>query len=1530
MTLPPPSSAPARSLQPIDTPITQLSVGPTFAEVAAVLLRDALKNLYPALDIDPNNAMVGEPAWDILDDEIVVRPTRYRSLTDTLIGLAVGEEATVFVEGLHFLTRQPVTIPVVHLPVQIDKIGRLLNELAKVMTIAFQEQLLAFWSAPGTTSEPRWRDLSKTMQNAWDADETTGWSAKECALAKQLFQSPEHQSNPSSDKDAPRAYLIHVDQVDGTEVKHLNETATVVLIGKVDDSEVILAYSVLNGYEKFDSQDALGEAIPNHLNLSSGRKAIEWRLYEPEGNIFDHQACSLIAMQVDAIGALDFSKLSTADDSDQPVNNTPGTGGLTPGNTPGQSWFQQAIPDWLKSASPTDQTLYARYMKDLSALVSSHAGKTYQDDIAPIADYALNALRTQVLKDHPEASNLNLEDIRIQIKSPVVWGLFVVPGKVDTTQFSLVELALQNLIAVPSGIKTLQSHSPLPAWMTVEYIETLVTTVDIGRTYPQLIKDKLIDDSAESNRRSLLYTSQLRLQLPLLALQCCIRKQDGIDKQGYRYVAALMEPESADRKVDGQTIVLRKLAFIPELQLTDAADVVSNMFVIGPEDPAAGPCLLYRPLSDHPLSQYTSPDQLLYAIRQTPSLRTSVLTWLPDGVREDYARLAFPGPIPSPWAVVEYLTDTVKTLKMSGPIKLGRETVEGDFLAALFKANADALVTLADSQSVSNSESRWETLKHAGWLILSAALPFLGRTAGIAMWIWQVMDDLEQIATDDQKSDSKTKWSAFVDLLLNLGMAITSHAISRHQQSGSSRRATAPKSQVTQTPPKPSIKKLPPLSTAERASDQHQPMRTVAALASTRQSLGSLLATLSVDKPDGLGKPVAEGARKGLYQQGTQWYAEVANKWFNVSVAGDDVFIFNTEKSISSDLPLIGNVAGTWYVDLRLRLRGGGIKSSRQKVQLESDSSTASLRDELIAFELLKSEKQKALQKAYKEMTDAPSTSKEAKRKLFQQTLSSQRKSYDEALETLIKWSEVGPVPDFGQCKLGYLKAQMDFTLADLSERIPSFTSALNKSLEQIEQTVDTVEQQHVDDAEQMITMSEEMIERLDYMHTRFTALKTLGPEGLELTREARGKLPAYQSDDLRLTQLDMYRHLCLSLDTLQTVPEGWTTLNQLMDIAAVAFQSLRDAINERSVIRLDEQIESLSSLTEQFTVLNERLTDFEREYNTNVRPNHLTRLRSKIGDLKKRAVKHLILAVDERDALRLKSPPYEPRPLPQRKIIRALHWGVISGEPRLSDTGEETDRVDLKRPYSDKLIVSFHRKENGTWAPNERSTVLSKIVPTLSSSMTTGNALIEGLTAFNEHVTQLVQNPDRTPTGIELLMRQHARRLTHISSEITKASRQTTSTPGEERLATSLSTQLSNAAKTLQQSATDTMLGMIKKRPPTVESIEWLKSRNHISIKKTVKRRKVKDSTDDFLDRYEIHDLANKKIVLWYADFHYPTSWRADHAYLSARLRTPEQIKSGDRVDDPAALNEHQMIDFYRSEIAVDQAKELFFPPRP
>lgn len=137
MTPTPPITAPRANANPKDAILNQLLAGPTYPEVASILLRDALKKLYPTLNLDPHNTVVGEPDWEIVDDEIVRRPTRYETLSEMLAGL-VNEEGNsmLLIEGLHFLTRLPLTSPDVHLPVRIDQIGHLLNELVPAMLTA--------------------------------------------------------------------------------------------------------------------------------------------------------------------------------------------------------------------------------------------------------------------------------------------------------------------------------------------------------------------------------------------------------------------------------------------------------------------------------------------------------------------------------------------------------------------------------------------------------------------------------------------------------------------------------------------------------------------------------------------------------------------------------------------------------------------------------------------------------------------------------------------------------------------------------------------------------------------------------------------------------------------------------------------------------------------------------------------------------------------------------------------------------------------------------------------------------------------------------------------------------------------------------------------------------------------------------------------------------------------------------------------------------------------------------------------------
>ncbi|MCF6551208.1 hypothetical protein IHV62_27145, partial [Escherichia coli] len=140
----------------------------------------------------------------------------------------------------------------------------------------------------------------------------------------------------------------------------------------------------------------------------------------------------------------------------------------------------------------------------------------------------------------------------------------VLPGNTQTRTLSLLELALQNLAGLPLGNKTVSARdgSALPAWMSVAYLENLVSTVDIGRTYPAYLKARLVDDIAQAHTLQALYTRQLCIELPLLALQNKILGKAGIDEQGYRYVLAALGSTAGERRVDGLDIVIRPLAFV--------------------------------------------------------------------------------------------------------------------------------------------------------------------------------------------------------------------------------------------------------------------------------------------------------------------------------------------------------------------------------------------------------------------------------------------------------------------------------------------------------------------------------------------------------------------------------------------------------------------------------------------------------------------------------------------------------------------------------------------------------------------------------------------------------------------------------------------------------------------------------------------------------------------------------------------------------------------------------------------------------
>ncbi|XVN15448.1 hypothetical protein QZH47_03500 [Pseudomonas corrugata] len=151
------------------------------------------------------------------------------------------------------------------------------------------------------------------------------------------------------------------------------------------------------------------------------------------------------------------------------------------------------------------------------------------------------------------------------------------------------------------------------------------------------------------------------------------------------------------------------------------------MFIIEGQDTATGPHLLYRPLYAPSLQEFPTREALLQAIATTGSLQDSILTWLPDAARPIYAN----GGFLEPHIVRFFSGDEFNVPDKPAPATLAVDDTRGELLQSLhegelmqylYGCNAQALVTQADRDSVSNSESRWAVLLEGGSLLFNTLL----------------------------------------------------------------------------------------------------------------------------------------------------------------------------------------------------------------------------------------------------------------------------------------------------------------------------------------------------------------------------------------------------------------------------------------------------------------------------------------------------------------------------------------------------------------------------------------------------------------------------------------------------------------------------------------------------------------------------------------------------------------------------------------------------------------------------------------
>ncbi len=288
-----------------------------------------------------------------------------------------------------------------------------------------------------------------------------------------------------------------------------------------------------------------------------------------------------------------------------------------------------------------------------------------------------------------------------------------------------------------------------------------VARADIGQYYPRLLETHLLGESAEARQRETLFAEQQAVQLPLLALELNLKQQAGLSATGARLVAALMEPDAANHRVNQRPVVIRHLALLrtPGAQ----PDTVTAMYLIEAEDIRVGPHVLYRPLYAEALQEFASREALFEAIAESGPLQDSVLTWLSDKARPIYANGGFREPHSLRFGQGDEFAPLSKpapaTLSVDGiNDELQQCRVTGRLMSYLYSDHARALVEQANRESVSNSEGRWQVLREGSSLLFgNLLLPLLRGPAMLTGWLWGLMASLDQDIPALASQDPQTR-----------------------------------------------------------------------------------------------------------------------------------------------------------------------------------------------------------------------------------------------------------------------------------------------------------------------------------------------------------------------------------------------------------------------------------------------------------------------------------------------------------------------------------------------------------------------------------------------------------------------------------------------------------------------------------------------------------------------------------------------------------------------------------------------------
>jgi hypothetical protein len=1536
---------------------------PSLETVIRQQLASAIAEKYPTLVLDLNRTRLARPqkrGWllqpfmsVVLDALASAVPLDFSEIDGRYWYLSDDPPRRLKLPGL---TEEEIDMPM---------IAKLVGELPDTLHIALQDALAGYWDTGDTAT--RWSWLADVLMDSLRVSALRDISPDSLAYAtiSQLVGTPDRASRIARyGEGAVLAYGIEAT------LKNDDGHATLldpdlVLTRAFNDKLVVLLYNPQRGIKTFESMDALVQDVGRRLGEQYQVDDILIERYEPEGNIFEHQAAMLLNRQLQDLGNLTWPSGQRFSDWQALYQEVTDPGRFFVGSpsVPPQTLqaLRRHLPAWLIQASADDQASYRRYTLALAGAKHSSTGRTFLSGITDLRTYTLGALLQALQHDAvafakmaptpPSVAALHPDDLLLTFT--VAAGY---PGTVGIThheQISLTDLAIANLSSRPSGTVTvINRHSlPLPSWLTPDYLmgtDGLVERVDIGQHYPALLKQHLLGDNSESLQREALFSDQQVAQLPLLALELALQQQSGLSRQGARLMEALVQYESAAQSVDNRQVVIRHLGLLRSSGAT--ADIVSTMYLIEHQDIRFGPHLLYRPLYTEVLQEFSSREALFAAIARTGPLQDSVLTWLSDSARPIYSNGGFNephylrfglggdfAPIVQP-APAQLAVDGIND-------ELQQCLVTGRLMSYLFSEHAQALVKQADRESVSNNESRWQVLMEGSSLLFgNLLLPLLRGPAMVTGFLMGLMSSLRQDIVGLNATDVKTRELAAVDLLLNIGLmlfdVVPGIAAEHPHLPPGLKEKVLPPIRPRGTEPWPVS---PPASvrqcTVALAGVLPDTNKTVLdfSFSQARHRLSGAqrqrLATFRTPPPNPLPAPYATGTRRGLYFTDNRWRALVEGDWFTVIIEEQDsVVIVDAVDPLRRGPYLRVDELGNWSVDTRLRLVGGmpprRIAAERQR----KAQRITELQTDYQQFVVGQPNQQRTVDVAHSVMERTTQdarfneTQKGQARQRFDAVLLEQTEHYQKILGTLRERQELAialPAASVAALTENVINNTRKHVVIAELDRQALYEANRDFSLELtgLPRAVVASPAAYSAFIKASVGINERSIRWLELQDRYLVELFNLGSAGADgftrLTRDRPNEISALAVRDLQVRSLKLMtlshidHPLYEALDgILLSLPEHVRTHSELNNLELSG----------------DERISVLESLVEHYGRLLDSLQGIGIINVDELASEYFNQLVSQINQLYQDAAQQLAGELKP-VATPAKRPPKR-SPLaagrPQKKVIKTSRKGTFIGEVKSIGT---LQTVELRSEVNQHLLGMYSQRGDEWVEFVEQPAPRAPTAPRAPSLLRGEARKLLGM--LEDHIRRGddYRKVSRHPEEVEEILQYESVRYDKLATEFDRAVQ---AQPEGARVAAdqALVDGLRQGAVRLSNRGKELRVQLCLELPPTHGNLQYLIEQKRVNVARLAERIQLSGERRDYIQEYAVND--SKGYPLWYAHFHYPEAGTPNGNYTAAHLKTREQRRQSYYSQLATAKSAQAVVDVHRGLIGKALAERWFLPLAP